>query len=193
MPTLVPPTVPVGFLAAQPHPTVEAEGGVLLRPWVPGDAPAVMAAYQDAEIERWHVRRADSVAEAEEWIAGWRDGWAAEAEVSWAVVDPAHDVLLGRAALKALNLADGTAQVAYWTVPAARGHGVAPRAVEAMASWAFDAVGFQRLDLEHAVGNAASCRVADKSGFPLEGVRRSAWLQADGRHDAHVHARLRSN
>ncbi|MEW1908428.1 GNAT family N-acetyltransferase [Kitasatospora sp. NPDC085895] len=193
MPSLVPPTVPIGFLSARPQPALDAGGGAHLRPWVPGDARAVMGAYQDAEIERWHVRRADSVAEAEEWIEGWRGGWAAETEASWAVVDSASDVLLGRAALKALDLADGTAQVAYWTVPAARGRGVAPRAVEAMAAWAFDTVGFQRLDLEHAVGNTASCRVADKAGFPLESVRRSAWLQTDGRHDAHVHARLRSN
>jgi [ribosomal protein S5]-alanine N-acetyltransferase len=52
--------------------------------------------------------------------------------------------------------------------------------------------GFHRLDLEHATGNTASCRVAEKTGFALEGVRRSAWLQADGRHDVHAHARLRS-
>jgi [ribosomal protein S5]-alanine N-acetyltransferase len=51
--------------------------------------------------------------------------------------------------------------------------------------------GFHRLDLEHAVANNASCRVAGKTGFAAEGVRRSAWLLADGRHDAHAHARLR--
>jgi hypothetical protein len=34
-------------------------------------------------------------------------------------------------------------------------------------------------------------RVAGKTGFAAEGVRRSAWLLADGRHDVHAHARLR--
>jgi RimJ/RimL family protein N-acetyltransferase len=61
-----------------------------------------------------------------------------------------------------------------------------------MASWAFEVAGLYRLDLEHAMGNTASCRVAEKTGFAVEGVRRSAWLQADGRHDVHAHARLRS-
>ena len=93
--------------------------------------------------------------------------------------------------LKHLKFADGTADVAYWTVPAARGKGVCPRAVDAMASWAFEVAGFHRLDLEHAIGNTASCRVAGKTGFAVEGVRRSAWLLADGRHDVHAHARLR--
>jgi RimJ/RimL family protein N-acetyltransferase len=109
----------------------------------------------------------------------------------WAVVEAESGILLGRAALKHLKFADGTAEVAYWTVPAARGKGVCPRAVDAMASWAFEVAGFHRLDLEHAIGNTGSCRVAEKTGFAVEGVRRSAWLQADGRHDVHAHARLR--
>ncbi|MFF3617242.1 GNAT family N-acetyltransferase [Streptomyces sp. NPDC002580] len=192
MPVLVVPTVPVGSLAARPQPTLTAGDDVLLRPWDLGDARAVMDAYQDSEIQRWHVRRADSLAEAEDWIAGWQGGWVTESGAHWAVVDSESDVLLGRAAVKGLEFADGTAEVAYWTVPVARGRGVCPRAVEAMASWAFEVAGFHRLDLEHAMGNTASCRVAEKTGFGVEGVRRSAWLQTDGRHDVHVHARLRS-
>jgi RimJ/RimL family protein N-acetyltransferase len=43
-------------------------------------------------------------------------------------------------------------------------------AVDAMASWAFDVAGFHRLDLEHAVANTASCRVAEKTGFAVEGA-----------------------
>jgi len=41
-----------------------------------------------------------------------------------------------------------------------------------MASWAFEEADFHRLDLEHAMGNRASCRVAEKTGFAGEGVRR---------------------
>jgi [ribosomal protein S5]-alanine N-acetyltransferase len=191
MPSLVTSTVPAGSLAARPQPTLTAGRDVLLRPWSPDDAQAVLDAYHDEAIQRWHVQRADSLAETREWIAGWQGGWAAETGAHWAVVEAEGDVLLGRAALKHLKFADGTADVAYWTVPAARGKGVCPRAVNAMASWAFEA-GFHRLDLEHAVANTASCRVAEKTGFAMEGVRRSAWLLADGRCDVHAHARVRS-
>jgi ribosomal-protein-alanine N-acetyltransferase len=192
MPSLVTSAVPVGSLAARPQPTLTAGSGVLLRPWSAGDARAVMSAYQDQAIQRWHVRRADSLTETREWIAGWQAGWAAETGAHWAVAEAESDILLGRAALKHLKFSDGTADVAYWTVPAARGKGVCPRAVDAMASWAFEVAGFHRLDLEHAMGNTASCRVAEKTGFAVEGVRRSAWLLTDGRHDVHAHARLRS-
>jgi [ribosomal protein S5]-alanine N-acetyltransferase len=168
-----------------------AGSDVLLRPWSLDDAQAVMDAYQNEAIQQWHVRRADSLAEAREWIAGWRDGWAAETDAIWAVVEAETGILLGRAGLKHLQFSHGTADVTYWTVPAARGKGLAPRAVNVMAFWAFE-TGFHRLDLEHAMRNTASCRVADKAGFAVEGVRRSAWLLADGRHDVHAHARLRS-
>jgi [ribosomal protein S5]-alanine N-acetyltransferase len=193
MPSLVLPIIPAGSLASQQQPTLAAGDGVLLRPWARGDAQAVMDAYQDPAIQRWHVQRADSVGEAEEWIASWQGGWAAETGAHWAVVDAGTDVLLARAALKHLKFTDAGADVAYWTTPAARGRGVCPRAVEAMASWAFDTAGFHRLELEHALVNTASCRVAEKTGFAVEGGRRSAWLQADGRHDTHLHARLRSD
>jgi RimJ/RimL family protein N-acetyltransferase len=183
--------VPIGSLAFQEQPTLVAEGGLLLRPWVVGDAAAVREVYQDPAIQRWHVQRADSDAEAEEWIAGWQGEWPAEKGAHWAVVDRGSGLLLGRAALKAMNFWDGVAHVAYWTAPVARGEGVCPRAVEAMVAWAFDSCGFQRLDLDHATENTASCRVAEKTGFALESVRRSVWLLADGRHDAHLHTRLR--
>lgn len=43
----------------------------------------------------------------------------------------------------------------------------------------------------HAVRNEASCRVAIKTGFVLEGTKRSAVLHPDGWHDMHLHARVR--
>ena len=192
MPSLVTATVRAGSLAARPQPTLTAGLGVLLRPWSLDDAQAVLDAYQDEAIQRWHVQRADSLAEARDWIAGWQGGWPAETGASWAVVEEESGTLLGRAALKHLAFADGNADIAYWTVPEARGKGVCSRAVDAMASWAFDVADFYRLQLEHAMANTASCRVAEKTGFAVEGIRRGAWLLADGRHDAHAHARLRS-
>ena len=47
-----------------------------------------------------------------------------------------------------------------------------------------------RLENVHAVENMASCRVADKAGFALEGTLRSAMLHADGWHDMHLHAAI---
>ncbi|MFD2794718.1 GNAT family N-acetyltransferase [Promicromonospora vindobonensis] len=68
-------------------------------------------------------------------------------------------------------------------------NGVELRAVMAVGQWAFG-VGFRRLELQHSTLNLASCRVAEKAGFGLEGKRLGAALHADGHHDMHTHARL---
>ncbi|BBB01502.1 putative acetyltransferase [Actinacidiphila reveromycinica] len=193
MPSLSSPAMAAGVLGSTGQPVLPAAGGRSLRPWHPDDAPAVHAAYQDAGIQRWHVRRSDSVAEAGEWIERWRGCWAAETGGHWAVVDAVTDALLGRVALKAFALPDATAEVAYWTAPAARGTGVCSGAVLALAAWALGDGGFHRLELAHSAANAASCRVALRTGFAQEGVRRKAALHADGWHDMHLHARVRGD
>jgi len=162
----------------------------MLRPWRLADAEDVRAAFQDPAIQRWHVRRADSVAEARTWIEGWQSGWRNETSGHWAVVDAEADTLLGRISLKAFDLADGKAELAYWMAPSARGRGVCPRAAITLTDWALTEGGFHRIQLQHSTANHASCRVAVKSGFAAEGIRRGSALHADGWHDMHVHARL---
>ncbi|MEV0242371.1 GNAT family N-acetyltransferase [Streptomyces sp. NPDC050674] len=191
MPFLISPVLTAGTLAHRPQPTLHADGGLLLRPWRTDDAPAVYEVFQDPVMHQWHARAADSVAEVADWIQQWRGAWQEEREAHWAVADADSDALLGRVALRELRLDDGTAEVAYWTVPAARGRAVAARATTALTHWALDETGFHRLELLHAVRNEASCRVATRTGFALEGTKRSAVLQPDGWHDMHLHARIR--
>lgn len=190
MPSLTPPAIPVGSLAAAGQPILAVGGGALLRPWLISDAEAVVEAFRDPAIQRWHVRRADSVDEARGWIQRWRTTWGDETEGHWAVAGAETGTVLGRLSLKAWNLTDGSADIAYWTVPTARGGGVCPRAVTALADWALGEGGFHRLELEHSTANRASCRVAVKAGFEEEGVRRGAALHADGWHDMHLHSRV---
>ncbi|MFG2671069.1 GNAT family N-acetyltransferase [Streptomyces sp. NPDC048445] len=192
MPYLVAPAIPAGALAATGQPTLPVATEAALRPWLLTDANAVREAFRDPAIQHWHVRRADSEAEARGWIETWRSEWPSERGAHWALVDVESDALLGRIALKSFDLQGGSAELAYWTVPSARGRGLCPRAAEAVTRWALYECGFHRIELEHATANHASCRVAVKAGFEVEGIRRGAWLHADGRHDVHLHARIRS-
>ncbi|MFD8432567.1 GNAT family N-acetyltransferase [Streptomyces coelicoflavus] len=193
MPYLTRPVLAAGTLSRTPQPTVPSGDGLLLRPWRTEDAPAVHAAFQDPVMHQWHIRTADSEEEVRGWITEWQQAWKGERNVQWAVADAADDRLLGRVALRQVLLGDGVAEVAYWTTAGARGRGVAARATGTLARWALDEIGFQRLELSHAVANAASCRVAQKSGFALEGTKRSALLHPDGWHDMHLHARVRGD
>ncbi|MEW2294038.1 GNAT family N-acetyltransferase [Streptomyces sp. NPDC006743] len=191
MPDLTAPVLPAGTFSGAPQPTVPAAGGLLLRPFTPGDAPAVHAVFQDPAMHRWHLRSAGSQEEVAGWIAQWHAAWEADREAQWAVTeDDGAGRLVGRVALREVRLADGAAEVAYWTVPDARGRGVAARATAALARWALRETGFHRLELLHAVANEASCRVAARTGFVLEGTKRRSGLHADGWHDMHLHARV---
>jgi RimJ/RimL family protein N-acetyltransferase len=184
MPPLIAPVVPAGALARAPQPVLPA-GDLRLRPWAAGDAGALVTAFADPAIQRWHARTVESRAEAQEMIAGYRRAWPAETGAHWAITGPA---VLGRCALRTIDLAEGLAEIAYWVTPAARGRGAAARAAAAVTQWALGDLGLHRIELAHAVANTASCRVAQAAGFGYEGTRRSAVLHADGWHDMHLHA-----
>jgi RimJ/RimL family protein N-acetyltransferase len=186
VPELVSGAVPAGRMRDRPQPTLRVEE-LLLRPWQAGDAEAMVAAYQDPEIRRWHVRTM-TTDEASAWLSQRSARWRAEVGADWAVIR--RDCLVGRAGLRTVSLAEAQAEVAYWTVPAARGQNIAARAVRAMSDWMFTEVGLHRLELNHSTLNPASCRVAEKAGFEYEGTRRQQGWHADGWHDMHLHARL---
>jgi RimJ/RimL family protein N-acetyltransferase len=190
VPRLIAPAMASGLFSGSDHPELSVGQGVVLRPWRLDDAAAVMEAFADPDIQCWHVRRADSLEEAAEWITARQRGWAAETELSWAVAEEQTGALLGRMTLGKVDLDGGSAGLAYWMVPAARGRGLCTQAAQVLCRWAFDDAGFHRIGLEHSTANQASCRVAVKAGFLAEGIRRGSALHADGWHDMHVHARL---
>lgn len=185
-----PPVIPSGSLSGFPQPVLPVALGLLLRPWEPADAPVFLSAYQDDEIRRWHTRRPRTEADVQEWFDTYHQDWEREKGGHWAVARDDGEVL-GRIALRGLNCDDGTAVVAYWVLPAARGAGVATCAVATLSVWALEETGFYRLELDHSTRNHASCRVAAKSGYLFEGTKRSAAVHDDGRHDMHLHARIR--
>ncbi|MCL6289951.1 MULTISPECIES: GNAT family N-acetyltransferase [unclassified Streptomyces] len=187
-----PPAMACGCLSRAPQPVLPVGDGLLLRAWERADAAAFLSVYQDEETRRWHTHRPSTVAQVEEWFDGYRLDWEREKGCHFAVVREDGDVL-GRVALRRLNFDDGVANAAYWVLPAARGAGVATRALAALSAWALDDIGFWRLELDHSTRNAASCRVATKAGYRLEGTKRNAAVHDDGRHDMHLHARIRGD
>ncbi|KOG46075.1 GNAT family N-acetyltransferase [Streptomyces decoyicus] len=188
------PTIPAGTLSRTSQPSLPShDGALLLRSWEADDAPVLQRAFQDRMIRRRHVHHVTSLDEAQEWITATHRSWQQEQDAQWAVTRADDGEILGRVALRRMNLVHGLAECAYWVLPNARGAGVAPRAVATVTAWALVEAGFHRLELAHSVGNEASCRVAIKSGFVLEGTLRSARLQQDGRHDTHLHARVRGD
>jgi RimJ/RimL family protein N-acetyltransferase len=186
VPSLAAPAVPPGRMAALTQPEIHANG-LLLRPWQSSDRTAVVAAYADPAIQRWHCRSMTDD-EARDWIAAWQGRWRSETGAGWAVLD--SGTVAGQISLRRVVLAQGLAEVSYWVLPAARGRRIAPRALCAVTAWSFARLGLHRVELCHSTSNVASCRVAIYAGFAVEGTKRGEGRHADGWHDMHIHARL---
>ncbi|MCQ1949697.1 GNAT family N-acetyltransferase [Arthrobacter sp. zg-Y859] len=187
--TALGPYLPRGTLSSRVQPTLDADG-LVLRPWRDDDAAVVAEAYGEPDISHFNRRTMATEAEALEWIRRWSTRWQEESGANWAVCSSGRNVV-GRVALSRVNLYEGDAELGYWVLPGDRGNAVASRAVDALARWAFGAAGLMRLQLSHSVRNQASCAVARKTGFALEGTKRSALRHADGWHDMHLHAAVR--
>ena len=175
-----------GTLSGQGQPVLDA-AGLILRPWQDGDAAVVATAYGQPDISLFNRRTMATEAEALEWIGRWGLRWQEESGANWAVCASGGNVV-GRVALSRINLYEGDAELGYWVLSGERGNAVASRAVQALTRWAFESAGLNRIQLSHSVHNQASCGVARKTGFTLEGTRRSALRHADGWHDMHLHA-----
>lgn len=171
--------------------TVIGPGGLRLRRWREEDLPAVLRAYEDPAMRRWLAVQVSGPDGAADWLEAQRTGWAAGTRFAFAVTEGGReDELLGNVVMKQLDLVNGRAEMGYWTTAPARGRGVASRALTALTDWAFTTFaeqGLIRLELLHQVDNVASCRVAEKCGFPLARVIPA--LPPDYPLDGHVHAR----
>lgn len=191
MPRTVAPAVAPGIMSSIRQPTIAIDDELTLRPFRLTDVDRVIEAFDDPDIRHWHARHLDSVLQARQWIGYCHLLWLQEKCANFAVADTA-DRVLGRVAMYT-ELVGGTGEIGYWVLPDARGRGVAARAGAAVTRWGHEALDLHRIVLEHAVGNLASCGVAHALGYDLEGVARSLHLLADGRHDVHVHAHVRTD
>lgn len=156
--------------------------GIEIRAWQVEDAPVVLAAFQPEDMRTQAPLPIVTLPDAVGWIKAWSDvGHAFAVTLDGAVV--------GNVAVTGIDKHDN-GWVSYWTLPAARGKGVAAEATSLLAEWAFQERGLYRLELGHRMNNPASCKVATKAGFRAEGIERGKLHYAGVRYDVERHARL---
>ncbi|MFD0375034.1 GNAT family N-acetyltransferase [Streptomyces sp. NPDC127112] len=184
----IPPVVAAGHMAKMKQPVLALPSGLELRPWGVKDADALVAAAREPAIRQWNRLVVTSQEEARKRIERMRERWENEQSAIWAIARPGGGQAMGLIGWGDLDLSGGSAEIVYWILPAGRGRGTVVEAAKRVSQWAFDDLGLHRLRLCHAVANSASCRVATKAGYSLEGTMRSALLHEDGWHDEHLHA-----
>jgi RimJ/RimL family protein N-acetyltransferase len=161
------------------------EGDTSLRPWRDDDLPALAENGRDPDVTRWmglpqQYREAD----ARGYLMSRYDGLHAGVRAPFAIVATDGGDLLGSIALAHFTWEDRRGEVGYWLGGGARGRGHATRAVRLICGWGFATLRLERIELQAAVGNPASQRVAERAGFRREAVLRSRWATFGGeRHD----------
>lgn len=150
-----------------------SDGVVALRAWRREDSELLVECLDgDPEITIWldQVPQPYTRADALAYIGG-------IGENAFAVTDAETGRILGSIGIRFSEI-DDVGEIGYWMRSEARGRGVMTRALLLVARWAFDERGAARVQLRADVENVASRRVAEKAGFRLEGVLRSAHWNA---------------
>ncbi|HKP88364.1 MAG TPA: GNAT family N-acetyltransferase [Thermoleophilaceae bacterium] len=156
-----------------------SDGEVALREWRAADVEAIVEPLNDPAIARWtRVPSPYTREDAVEFLARVDAGRATGEALSLAMVAPATGALVGSIALHVVSWEYRRGNIGYLVFPAARGRGLAPRAVRLLARWAFERADLARVGILTRVGNDASQRVAEKAGFTREGVLR-AYMDED--------------
>jgi RimJ/RimL family protein N-acetyltransferase len=148
------------------------DDAIVLRPPEAGDAAAIAAAVQDPDIPRFTmVPSPYTVEDAAAFIersAGW---WHSGDAAPFVIVDATTGTLLGSVGVHDLGLESTPAHVGYWVAAAARGRGVATRALRLVARWTLEDLRLARVEVYVFVENERSQRVATRAGFTREGIR----------------------
>jgi len=148
--------------------------GIVLRSWHEGDAPRVLEACQDPEIQHWLPTLPRPYTHAD-----------AHAFVTYSLGLGPYQLAIveGETIVGSVGLHPGkheTGGIGYWCAAEARGRGLTTRAARRLCRYALDELGFERLQLTTDIENLASQRVAEKVGFQREGVLRSHLRHPNG-------------
>jgi RimJ/RimL family protein N-acetyltransferase len=123
------------------------------------------------------------------WVSRYTEGWENGSRAGFAI-EAVTDEFLGMAGLVAIGWDMSEAEIGYIVAPAARGRGVAGRAIALISGWALGQLGLARLEAWIDVANAPSQRAIERAGFAFEGVRRSVHFKEKVRADMAIYSLL---
>jgi len=129
---------------------------------------------------------------ASQWVGRYVEGWQDGSRAGFAILS-LEGVFLGLAGVVDLDLDASQGEIGYVVTPAARGRGVASRALRLVTGWAIDGLGLERVELRIDPLNTPSIRVAERCAYVREGVLRSLHFKEDLRGDTAIYSVLRAD
>lgn len=169
-------------------PTAFETPRLLLRPFRSTDAPQLHAALTESIAElREHLWFLPWVAEeqtlksAEVRCRRAEANFLLRADLPYLAFDRHTGKLVASVGLHRTDWALPKTEVGYWVRTGEAGKGYVTEGVNALADWALNSLGAQRVELVTDEQNHASRAVAERCGFQLEGILRHTMRAPDGR------------
>lgn len=161
----------------------------VLRPWAASDKPNLVRYGSNKAVWRNLLDSFPhpySEADAEFWIAHTQANPGLHFAIQFG-----GEAVGGIGIIAQSGVAIQTAHFGYWLGEHAWGKGIATAAARTMASHAFQAFPFARLEAPVFAWNPASMRVLEKAGFSREGVLRHSVFKDGQLIDSVLYAKLR--
>lgn len=170
---------------------------IRLEPIEPRHAPALAEAIEASvtELSQWlgprYTPRTAGAVMA--FIQDWQNGAAGGTQYGFAVIDEAGRCV-GFGLINQINAFHRFANLGYWVRTGETGKGVATDITRQVATFGFDTLKLERLELVIEVVNVASQRVAEKAGALREGLLRRRLAGRDGpARDAYMYSIVSPN
>lgn len=150
---------------------------LLLRPWLPTDAAALLEIRAHPDVARWMADPVpwSDLSQADQAIARWAEQRAADSGLgSWAVVVDDSPTPIGSVSLQPIPGGGGEVEIGWMLQPGAWGRGHAREAAGAVLAHGLN-IGLLRIWALMWPGNHPSARVCRVIGMQDLGVRPDPW------------------
>ncbi|NEM98570.1 GNAT family N-acetyltransferase [Pontibacter burrus] len=155
---------------------------VLLRPFQPSDLEALQTIVIDEDIWRYMATKVASDTELGYWVYNAVKDREKQQRYTFMIVDKATGNLAGSTAYGNISIVDKRLEIGWtWLGKPYRGTGLNRHCKFLLLHYAFDVLGYERVELKTDVLNLRSRQAMRKIGATEEGVLRSHMQMHDGR------------
>ena len=155
---------------------------VILRPLHLHDLPLLQTIAFNADTWRWTVTKIENKNELESWVNESITDRRKHSRYTFVIVDKATGNLAGSTAFGNISEKDKRLEIGWtWVSEACRGTGLNRHCKFLLLRYAFEELGYERIELKTDVLNLRSRQAMRKIGATEEGILRSHTLMHDGR------------
>lgn len=152
---------------------------------MPGDGRELHAAVNESieELRPWMgwVKSHETTEDSEASVRRSRAAFLERSELRLHLFLKGTGTLVGSSGLHRIDWTVPRFEIGYWCRTRFAGQGYVTEAVQGITAFAFGALGAERVEIRCSPENRRSVRVAERTGFTLEGELRNAERTPDGK------------